>query len=67
MEAGDCPTLNMNAKENYLLSQSLRISATHNAKFGLEGRIQGLSKDRLKDRQDGPKGLRLSTHPPAFN
>ncbi len=23
MEAGDCPTLNMNAKENYLLSQSL--------------------------------------------
>ncbi len=24
MEAGDCPTLNMNAKENYLLSQSLK-------------------------------------------
>ncbi len=23
MEAGDCPTLNMDAKENYLLSQSL--------------------------------------------
>ncbi len=23
MEARDCPTLNMNAKENYLLSQSL--------------------------------------------
>ena len=23
MEAGDCPTLNMNAMENYLLSQSL--------------------------------------------
>ncbi len=23
MEAGDCPTLNMNAKENYLFSQSL--------------------------------------------
>ncbi len=23
MEAGDCPTLNMNAKENYLLSHSL--------------------------------------------
>ncbi len=26
MEAGDCPTLNMNAKENYLLSQSLSIA-----------------------------------------
>ncbi len=24
MDAGDCPTLNMNAMENYLLSQSLR-------------------------------------------
>ncbi len=24
MEAGDCPTLNMNAMENYLLSQSLK-------------------------------------------
>ncbi len=23
MESGDCPTLNMNAKENYLFSQSL--------------------------------------------
>ena len=27
MEAGDCPTLNMNAMENYLLSQSLRKNA----------------------------------------
>ncbi len=26
MEAGDCPTLNMNAMENYLLSQSLKQS-----------------------------------------
>ncbi len=25
MEAGDCPTLNMNAMENYLLSHSLKM------------------------------------------
>ncbi len=25
MESGDCPTLNMNAKENYLFSQSLNL------------------------------------------
>ncbi len=28
MEAGDCPTLNMNAMENYLLSHSLRKKNT---------------------------------------
>ncbi len=28
MEAGDCPTLNMNAMENYLLSQSLKSFCT---------------------------------------
>ncbi len=25
MEAGDCPTLNMNAMENYLLGHSLKL------------------------------------------
>ncbi len=29
MEAGDCPTLNMNAMENYLLSHSLRVSLSN--------------------------------------
>ncbi len=31
MEAGDCPTLNMNTIENYLLSQSLRVPSVLNS------------------------------------
>ncbi len=32
MEARDCPTLNMNAMENYLLSHSLRLHDSYGAK-----------------------------------
>ncbi len=41
MEAGDCPTLNTNAMENYLLSHSLR--ANHKLLWG-EGGVRQRKK-----------------------
>ncbi len=55
MEAGDCPTLNMNAMENYLLSHSLRLlwlptsyRRWHALKLWLSGQLGDLWRTTLK-------------------